>query len=96
MDVLIVGAGAIGSLLAYRLAIAGHQVTAVGRAPFAQAVAQRGLLIEQDKHVAIAPQFNYGLCEIECQTSPADPYPASRRGLLPVIGLNPPRLRSID
>ena len=56
----------------------------------------RRFVERQRPRFAIAPQFNYGLCGIECQTSPADPYPASRRGPLPVIGLNPPRLRSID
>ncbi len=46
MDILIFGAGAIGSLLAYRLGAAGHRITAVGRAPFVRAVGQRGLLVE--------------------------------------------------
>ena len=58
MKVLIVGAEAIGSLMAYRLAVAGHDVTAVGSGAFAQAVAQRGLLVEQDNKVLIAPQIN--------------------------------------
>jgi 2-dehydropantoate 2-reductase len=48
LDVLIVGAGAIGSLMAYRLGQAGHQVTAVGRAPYVRAVNQRGLLVAQN------------------------------------------------
>lgn len=58
MKVLIVGAEAIGSLMAYRLAVAGHTVTAVGSGAFAQAVLQRGLLVEQDGHVSRAPQIN--------------------------------------
>lgn len=46
MRVLIVGAGAIGSLLGHRLATAGHQVTLVGRPPYAEAVQRRGLGLE--------------------------------------------------
>jgi 2-dehydropantoate 2-reductase len=48
LDVLIIGAGAIGSLMAYRLGQAGHRVTAVGRAPYVRAVNQRGLLVAQN------------------------------------------------
>jgi 2-dehydropantoate 2-reductase len=57
LNVLIVGAEAIGSLMAYRLAVAGHQVTAVGSGAFAQAVAQRGLLVEENNKVNSAPQI---------------------------------------
>lgn len=46
MDVLILGAGAVGTLLAFRLALAGHRVTAVGRAAFVRAVQSRGLIVE--------------------------------------------------
>jgi 2-dehydropantoate 2-reductase len=48
LDVLIIGAGAIGSWLAHRLGNAGHRVTAVGRAPYVEAIHQRGLLVEED------------------------------------------------
>jgi 2-dehydropantoate 2-reductase len=58
LKVLIVGAEAIGSLMAYRLAVAGHNVTAVGNDAFAQAVAQRGLLVEEHGRVSRAPQIN--------------------------------------
>jgi 2-dehydropantoate 2-reductase len=57
LKVLIVGAEAIGSLMAYRLAVAGHNVTAVGSRAFAQAVEQRGLLVEQNGRVARAPEI---------------------------------------
>ncbi len=48
MDVLIVGAGAIGSLLGGRLAAAGHTVTLVGRQRYVDAVSARGLGIEEN------------------------------------------------
>ena len=50
------GAEAIGSLMAYRLATAGHSVTAVGSGAFSQAVAQRGLLVEENNKVLRAPE----------------------------------------
>jgi 2-dehydropantoate 2-reductase len=57
VDILVFGGDAIGSLLAYRLAAAGHRVTAVGRAAYARAVNQRGLLIETGRRVVRAPPF---------------------------------------
>ncbi|MBC7225409.1 MAG: NAD(P)-binding domain-containing protein, partial [Anaerolineae bacterium] len=46
-EVLIVGAGAVGTWFAHRFARAGHRVTVVGRPAHVQAVAARGLgLIE--------------------------------------------------
>ncbi len=57
MKILIIGAGAIGSLLAYRLAATGQQVTTLGRAPYIRAVTQRGLLIDENGQVTRAPQF---------------------------------------
>jgi 2-dehydropantoate 2-reductase len=47
MRVLVFGAGAIGSLLGYRLATAGHDVTLVGRSGYVRAVEQRGLILEE-------------------------------------------------
>ena len=46
MRVLIVGAGAVGSLVGLMLARAGHEVTLVGRRPFVAAVRGRGLGLE--------------------------------------------------
>ena len=67
LDILILGGDAIGSLLAYRLAAAGHKVIAAGSTPFARAVTQRGLLIETDRRVVRAPPFqaidNVGLLD---------------------------------
>jgi len=57
MDILIFGAGAIGSLLAYRLGAVGHRITAVGRAPFVRAVGQRGLLVEHHGHAVRATRI---------------------------------------
>ena len=54
MKILIVGAGAIGSLLAFRLAAAGHQVTAVGRPAYVRGVNQRGLLVEVQRRAVRA------------------------------------------
>ena len=48
LTLLIVGAGAIGSLLGARLAIAGHRVTLVGRPWFREAVAKHGLTLVLD------------------------------------------------
>jgi 2-dehydropantoate 2-reductase len=47
LDVLIIGAGAVGSLLAFWLGAAGHSVTAVAREPYIRGFRQRGLLVEQ-------------------------------------------------
>jgi len=47
MRVLVFGAGAIGSLLGYRLAHAGHDVTLVGRSGYVRAVQMHGLLLEE-------------------------------------------------
>jgi 2-dehydropantoate 2-reductase len=57
LDILVFGGDAIGSLLAYRLAAAGHCVTAVGRAAYARAVNQRGLLVETGRRVICSPPF---------------------------------------
>jgi len=49
--VLIIGAGAIGSLLGHRLAAVGHAVTLVARAPWVEAVRSQGLGLEKDGKV---------------------------------------------
>lgn len=43
MRILVIGAGAIGSLVGGKLALAGEQITLVGRPAFAAAVAENGL-----------------------------------------------------
>ncbi|MHB1295463.1 MAG: ketopantoate reductase family protein [Anaerolineae bacterium] len=47
MRILVLGAGAIGSLVGGRLAESGHDVGLVGRAAYAQAVRERGLLLTE-------------------------------------------------
>jgi 2-dehydropantoate 2-reductase len=49
MNVLIVGAGAIGSLIGHHLARAGHDVVLVGRAPYVVAVNERGVGLEEEE-----------------------------------------------
>ena len=51
MRVLIVGAGAVGSLLGHRLATAGHAVTLVGRVPWVEAIQSRGLGLKDNGRV---------------------------------------------
>jgi len=51
MNVLIVGAGAIGSLIGHRLARAGHDVVLIGRVSYASAVNERGIGLEEDGEV---------------------------------------------
>lgn len=51
MRVLIIGAGAVGSFVGARLALAGHEVTLIGRPGLVEAVRGSGLtLIEPDGH----------------------------------------------
>ncbi len=46
MKLIVMGAGAIGSVLGGFMALAGHRVSLVGRAPHMEAIRNRGLLIE--------------------------------------------------
>jgi 2-dehydropantoate 2-reductase len=46
MKVLVVGAGAVGSYYGGRLALAGHDVTLIGRKPHMDAIRQNGLTID--------------------------------------------------
>jgi 2-dehydropantoate 2-reductase len=70
MNVLIVGAGAIGSLVGHRLARVGHEVVLVGRAPYVDAVNERGIGLEEEGTVSwvtgvqavSAPQMAEGTC----------------------------------
>ena len=55
MRILIFGAGAIGSLLGYRLSQAKHEVILVGRPNYVQAVQARGLLLEERHSVPYEP-----------------------------------------
>lgn len=56
MRVVIVGAGAIGGLLGYRLAAQGHEVNLVARGPHLKAIQERGLtLIREDETSGTLP-----------------------------------------
>ena len=48
MDVLVVGAGAIGGLLAARLAEAGERVSVVARGAHLEAIRERGLILKEE------------------------------------------------
>ncbi len=48
MNVIVLGAGAVGCYLGGRLALAGHKVTLVGRAPLVEATRGVGLLLHED------------------------------------------------
>ncbi len=54
MNILIVGAGAIGSLIGHRLARAGHEVVLVGRPSYVTAVNERGIGLEEEGEVVWA------------------------------------------
>ena len=47
MKVAIMGAGAVGCYYGAMLALAGHEVVLIGRAPFADTVSQNGLILEK-------------------------------------------------
>ena len=47
MHVLVIGAGAIGSLLGARLALSGHKLTLVGRQPTVDAIRTGGLILQE-------------------------------------------------
>ena len=46
MNIVVLGAGAIGSVFGGLLALAGHRVTLIGRQEHMKAIAERGLLID--------------------------------------------------
>ncbi len=65
MRMLVFGAGAIGSLLGHRLMQAGHDVTLVGRADYARAVGEGGLILEECGRTHVAhPRAVQGLSEV--------------------------------
>ena len=51
MRVLVVGVGAVGSLLGYQLATTGHAVTLIARAPWVEAIQSRGLGLEENGQI---------------------------------------------
>ena len=67
MNVIVVGAGAIGGYVGARLALTGHEVTLVGRRPLAEAVAARGLHL-------IEPGAQFDITNCRVVTSVADAF----------------------
>lgn len=55
MRLLVIGAGAIGCLVGGKLALAGEEVTLVGRPRFAETVAAHGLRLQSDGVDTVAP-----------------------------------------
>lgn len=55
MRICVVGAGAIGGLLAVRLALAGNDVSVIARGPHLAAIRERGMTLIQDGERMIAP-----------------------------------------
>lgn len=56
MRVLIIGAGAIGSLVGGKLALAGHKVTLVGRPAYVEAVRTQGLRLTEGGETAFVQE----------------------------------------
>jgi 2-dehydropantoate 2-reductase len=54
MKVMVVGAGAIGGLLAARFALAGHAVSAVARGPHLAVMREAGLQLQSERGVEVA------------------------------------------
>ncbi len=72
MRVLVVGAGAIGSLVGNRLALAGHEVTLVGRASYVEAVWERGVGVEENGRRFYAPNV-WAVAQLDAASMTADP-----------------------
>jgi 2-dehydropantoate 2-reductase len=72
MQILVFGAGAIGSFLGYRLARAGHDVTLIARDQYARAVRERGLQLYESG------------ADTESGFSPVYPEAAASVGSLPL------------
>ena len=54
MDICVVGAGAIGGLLAAKLAEAGEDVSVVARGEHLKAIRERGLVLKEEGHKTVA------------------------------------------
>ena len=54
MKIAVMGAGAVGCYYGAMLALAGHHVVLVGRAPFVEAVSHNGLVLEKDGERLVA------------------------------------------
>jgi 2-dehydropantoate 2-reductase len=72
MKILVVGAGAIGGYVGAKLALAGHDVTLLGRRRLADAFAARGLTL-------IEPEGQFAIEDCRVVTSAAEAFASSRR-----------------
>lgn len=63
MKVAVMGAGAVGCYYGAMLALAGHEVVLIGRAPFVDAVTQNGLILEKGGERLVA--------EVSASTDPS-------------------------
>jgi 2-dehydropantoate 2-reductase len=57
MKICVIGAGAIGGLLAAKLAMAGEEVAVVARGPHLQAIRARGLTLKEGGETFVVPVF---------------------------------------
>ena len=55
MNILVIGAGSIGTFVGAKLALAGHHVTLLGRPRFAAAVAKNGLRLRDEEGDRVVP-----------------------------------------
>jgi 2-dehydropantoate 2-reductase len=102
MKVLVIGAGAIGGLLAARFAIAGHAVSAVARGPHLAAMRDAGLRLESDRGVEVAKlavsddPAAFGSQDAVFLTLKAYSIAAMLPRLAPVLGVETPVVTAIN
>lgn len=92
MKICIAGAGAIGGILAARLARAGHDVSAIARGPHLQAIQERGLTLKWAGETftadirAVADAADLGPQDYVLLTLKAPALPGIAASLTPLLG----------
>ncbi len=94
MKICVVGAGAIGGLLAFRLAAAGHEVSVVARGAHREAIAARGLTLvdhQRDRTdtqamAASADPSEFGVQDVVFIGLKAHAIPAMLPRMAPLVG----------
>ena len=94
MKICVVGAGAIGGLLAFRLAAAGHEVSVVARGAHRDAIATRGLTLvdhqmdrtDTQTMAASAEPSDFGVQEVVFIGLKAHAIPAMLPRIAPLLG----------